>query len=149
MKRKAATIAALMLAVSALAYPAAAQQGATNPPTNDTLPGQLNPAPDIDADKRATGALADDEECRAEPGDNPSSGATGNAANAGPDSKTTNEDGDASALSDKLQDCGGVLTPPPTGETGIVEPPPDVGETPIIPPGQLPGQQSADPDDDS
>ncbi len=43
-------------------------------------------------------------------------------------------------LSDKLDDCGGVLKPPPTGDQGMAAPAPDEGKTPVIKPGQVPAQ---------
>ena len=45
---------------------------------------------------------------------------------------------DGSRLS--LQDCNGVLKPPPTGDREIEETPPDIGTTPVIPPGAVPQQ---------
>ncbi|PBB24622.1 MULTISPECIES: hypothetical protein [unclassified Mesorhizobium] len=46
-------------------------------------------------------------------------------------------------LSEKLNDCGGVLKPPATGDQGMATPAPDVGKTPVIKPGQVPAQPQA------
>ncbi|MGX7873699.1 hypothetical protein ACVDG5_013875 [Mesorhizobium sp. ORM6] len=43
-------------------------------------------------------------------------------------------------LSEKLNDCGGVLKPPAIGDQGMAAPAPDVGKTPIIKPGEVPAQ---------
>lgn len=43
-------------------------------------------------------------------------------------------------LSEKLNDCGGVLKPPATGDQGMAAPAPDQGNTPVIKPGQVPAQ---------
>jgi hypothetical protein len=43
-------------------------------------------------------------------------------------------------LTDKLNDCGGVLKPPATGDQGMAAPAPDEGKTPVIKPGQVPAQ---------
>ncbi|MBZ9670743.1 hypothetical protein LB543_13835 [Mesorhizobium sp. ESP7-2] len=43
-------------------------------------------------------------------------------------------------LSEKLNDCGGVLKPPATGDQGMAAPAPDEGKTPIIKPGEVPPQ---------
>lgn len=40
-----------------------------------------------------------------------------------------------------LEDCRGVLKPPPTGDREITEEPPDVGRTPTIRPDDLPETQ--------
>jgi hypothetical protein len=48
------------------------------------------------------------------------------------------------SLTDRLDDCNGVLKPPIVGDPGIVQQAPDVGEMPVIPPGSLPQQQSQD-----
>jgi hypothetical protein len=45
------------------------------------------------------------------------------------------------SLTETLDDCNGVLTPPAIGDSEISEPPPDAGETPIIRPGEIPQQQ--------
>ncbi|WP_416357186.1 hypothetical protein ACLNGM_03390 [Aureimonas phyllosphaerae] len=49
---------------------------------------------------------------------------------------------DGQTLSGQLADCGGVLTPPPTGTSGIEAPvpDPDPGTTPVIPPSVVPDQ---------
>ncbi|CAN7667359.1 hypothetical protein LJR231_005293 [Phyllobacterium sp. LjRoot231] len=39
-----------------------------------------------------------------------------------------------------LQRCKGILIPPPTGDSEMVEPAPDVGTTPVIPPDTVPDQ---------
>jgi hypothetical protein len=44
-------------------------------------------------------------------------------------------------LSERLDDCQGVLKPPLVGDSEIVEPAPQLGETPIIRPGELPLRQ--------
>ncbi|WP_342585785.1 hypothetical protein [Sinorhizobium alkalisoli] len=49
---------------------------------------------------------------------------------------------DERTLSEKLDDCNGVLKPPKVGDTELVEPAPDVGKTRVIRPGELPAQQS-------
>lgn len=53
---------------------------------------------------------------------------------------------DGQTLSGQLADCGGVLTPPDTGLSGIQAPvpAPDPGTTPVIPPDAVP-PQPADP----
>jgi hypothetical protein len=138
--------AALVLTVSALAFPAAAQQAAPD----DAMPGpsqtdKIRPVPP-DADQ--TGSIGQDDACQAQPQDNPSNGQTGAAdanANKNDGADTSAGSGETAALSDKLDRCGGVLKPPPTGQTGMVEPAPDVGRTPVIPPEQLPEQQPAQP----
>ncbi|QKC99603.1 hypothetical protein [Mesorhizobium sp. NZP2298] len=43
-------------------------------------------------------------------------------------------------LTEKLNDCGGVLKPPATGDQGMAAPAPDEGKTPVIKPGQVPAQ---------
>ncbi|BAV46452.1 hypothetical protein MesoLj113a_34570 [Mesorhizobium sp. 113-1-2] len=43
-------------------------------------------------------------------------------------------------LSEKLNDCGGVLKPPATGDQGMAAPAPDQGKTPVIKPGEVPAQ---------
>lgn len=43
-------------------------------------------------------------------------------------------------LTSKLNDCGGVLKPPPTGDQGMAAPAPDEGKTPVIKPGEVPPQ---------
>jgi hypothetical protein len=44
-------------------------------------------------------------------------------------------------LTEKLDDCDGVLKPPTVGDTEMVEPALDVGRTPVIRPDELPEQQ--------
>lgn len=46
-------------------------------------------------------------------------------------------------LTDKLNDCGGVLKPPPTGDQEMTAPAPDQGKTPVIKPGEVPAQPPA------
>ncbi|MBZ9797774.1 hypothetical protein [Mesorhizobium sp. ES1-4] len=43
-------------------------------------------------------------------------------------------------LSEKLNDCGGVLKPPAIGDQGMAAPAPDEGKTPVIKPGEVPAQ---------
>lgn len=43
-------------------------------------------------------------------------------------------------LSETLDDCGGVLKPPATGDQGMTTPPPAEGNTPVIKPGEVPAQ---------
>lgn len=43
-------------------------------------------------------------------------------------------------LTEKLNDCGGVLKPPATGDQGMAAPAPDEGNTPVIKPGEVPAQ---------
>jgi hypothetical protein len=43
-------------------------------------------------------------------------------------------------LTEKLNDCGGVLKPPATGDQGMAAPAPDEGKTPVIKPGEVPVQ---------
>lgn len=51
------------------------------------------------------------------------------------------EEAGPDTLSKKLDDCNGVLKPPPTGDSEIAEPPPEGGRTPVIRPEDLPQQQ--------
>ena len=46
-------------------------------------------------------------------------------------------------LTEKLNDCGGVLKPPATGDQGMAAPAPDEGKTPVIKPGEVPAQPPA------
>ncbi|WP_214470042.1 hypothetical protein [Mesorhizobium sp. dw_380] len=46
-------------------------------------------------------------------------------------------------LTEKLNECGGVLKPPPTGDQGMAAPAPDDGKTPVIKPGEIPVQPPA------
>jgi hypothetical protein len=39
-----------------------------------------------------------------------------------------------------LEQCKGVLKPPPTGDSEMVAPAPNLGTTPVIPPGAMPDQ---------
>lgn len=41
---------------------------------------------------------------------------------------------------DKINDCGGVLKPPATGDEGIAAPAPAEGKTPVIKPDEVPVQ---------
>ncbi|MDX3924337.1 MAG: hypothetical protein QHC90_00845 [Shinella sp.] len=50
-------------------------------------------------------------------------------------------------LTRKLDDCNGVLKPPPTGDPEMVEPGPDTGETPVIKPGEV--HPDANPENES
>lgn len=50
---------------------------------------------------------------------------------------------DSGNLTEKLNDCGGVLKPPATGDQGMATPAPDEGKTPVIKPGQVPPQPPA------
>lgn len=38
----------------------------------------------------------------------------------------------------RLEDCNGVLKPPPVGDPDLVRPAPDAGNMPVIPPSALP-----------
>lgn len=52
------------------------------------------------------------------------------------------ENGNPQQPSDQqLEDCRGVLTPPPTGDTDMTAPPPEGGKTPVITPPEVPEQQ--------
>ncbi|OLP58631.1 hypothetical protein BJF93_17485 [Xaviernesmea oryzae] len=44
----------------------------------------------------------------------------------------------SASLTERLDNCNGVLAPPATGDGGLVAPAPNAGETPVIKPGQLP-----------
>jgi hypothetical protein len=59
-------------------------------------------------------------------------------------STTDNKQGTAHSAADsgKLADCGGVLQPPTTGDSGMVSPAPSVGNTPVIPPSAVPNGQN-------
>ena len=50
---------------------------------------------------------------------------------------------DSGNLTEKLNDCGGVLKPPATGDQGMATPAPDEGKTPVIKPGEVPPQPPA------
>ncbi|MBZ9807389.1 MULTISPECIES: hypothetical protein [unclassified Mesorhizobium] len=43
-------------------------------------------------------------------------------------------------LTETLNDCGGVLKPPPTGDQGMAAPAPNEGKTPVIKPDEVPPQ---------
>ncbi|MDX8526339.1 hypothetical protein RFM68_17705 [Mesorhizobium sp. MSK_1335] len=49
---------------------------------------------------------------------------------------------DTDELSEKLNNCGGVLKPPPTGDQNAKTPPPTGSDMPVIKPGQVPPQNS-------
>ncbi|MER9328162.1 hypothetical protein [Mesorhizobium sp. M0488] len=58
-----------------------------------------------------------------------------------PDAKQQPQNGNlADNLTETLDECGGVLKPPPTGDQGMAAPAPDVGKTPVIKPGEVPPQ---------
>lgn len=77
---------------------------------------------------------AADENCRAAPDDN-----------SGTENGTPGADADPQQpLSQRLEDCRGVLEPPPTGDTDMTEPPPEGGKTPVITPPDVPAQPPAD-----
>ncbi len=52
--------------------------------------------------------------------------------------QTSTPDGNPSQ---KLSDCGGVLKPPPVGDSKMEKPAPQVGNTPVIKPGDQPKEQ--------
>ncbi len=52
--------------------------------------------------------------------------------------QTSTPDGNPSQ---KLSDCGGVLKPPPVGDSKMEKPTPQVGNTPVIKPGDQPKEQ--------
>lgn len=70
-----------------------------------------------------------DDRCGVVPGDE----------NRSPDAERET-DGAEKSLSEVLEDCNGILDPPPVGDSEIVEPPPETGETPVIRPDDLPIQ---------
>ncbi|MCO6051177.1 hypothetical protein NGM99_15435 [Mesorhizobium sp. RP14(2022)] len=43
-------------------------------------------------------------------------------------------------LTQTLNNCGSVLQPPPTGDSGVTQPIPDTGEMPVVPPSAVPAQ---------
>ena len=43
-------------------------------------------------------------------------------------------------LTQTLNNCNGVLQPPPTGDPAMTQPAPDTGETPVVPPSDVPAQ---------
>ncbi len=66
----------------------------------------------------------------------------GGAADAQPPSGDAASPNDRNtSLSETLDRCGGVLSPPAVGDPEMVEPAPDQGETPIIPPSSVPEAQ--------
>ena len=73
----------------------------------------------------------DSERCTASPADQNNQSATGDAGKAATDG----------SLSQKMDDCHGVLKPPPTGDSEFSQPAPEEGKTPVIRPDNLPGQQ--------
>ena len=58
--------------------------------------------------------------------------------------QTQTEEDDATAtkrsLTETLDECNGILIPPPTGDEEVTEPAPNVGETPVIRPDEIPEQ---------
>lgn len=50
------------------------------------------------------------------------------------------ENGRDDSTTEKLAPCGGVLKPPPTGDSEMTVPAPDEGKTPVIKPGEVPAQ---------
>lgn len=52
----------------------------------------------------------------------------------------SSETGTGTNLTEKLDNCNGVLKPPPTGDAELTEPAPDQGKTPVIKPGEVPPQ---------
>lgn len=53
----------------------------------------------------------------------------------------TQEPGKGRELTEQLNDCRGVLTPPRTGDNEIATPPPKTGTMPVIRPDAVPEQQ--------
>ena len=45
---------------------------------------------------------------------------------------------DEESMSETLEDCQGVLKPPRTGDSELIEPAPDIGKTPFIRPHEIP-----------
>lgn len=66
----------------------------------------------------------DDNKCQVQP--EPGQGADGSP--------------DTESLAEVLDECNGVLQPPPTGDGELTIPAPDAGETPVIRPGEIPEQ---------
>ena len=60
----------------------------------------------------------------------------------GTDAETDSSDAPDSNLTEQLEECDGVLKPPPVGDSEFTEPAPPVGETPVIEPEDLPPQNS-------
>lgn len=54
--------------------------------------------------------------------------------------KPSTTSGGNGGLTGKLEPCGGVLQPPPTGDQGMAQPAPNEGRTPVIRPGEVPAQ---------
>jgi hypothetical protein len=71
--------------------------------------------------------------CQAQPDQNKNSG--NNAGQTGEQRPPA-----GGSLTQKLDPCDGVLTPPPTGDSGMTEPAPNQGKTPVIKPGEVPQQ---------
>ncbi|MBY5444885.1 hypothetical protein HFO93_15620 [Rhizobium leguminosarum] len=74
---------------------------------------------------------AGSERCTASPADQNNQSAAEDAGKAAKDG----------SLSQKMDDCNGVLKPPPTGDSDFSKPAPEEGKTPVIRPDDLPGQQ--------
>lgn len=70
--------------------------------------------------------------CQAEPGRNGNGGAD--------NGRSGEQEPPPGDLTKTLDPCGGVLKPPPTGDSGLTTPAPDQGNTPVIKPGELPPQ---------
>lgn len=68
--------------------------------------------------------------CQAQPQEN----AQQNGQDKQPESK------DNGSTAQKLAPCGGVLTPPPTGDSEMTAPAPGEGKTPVLKPGEVPAQ---------
>jgi hypothetical protein len=73
----------------------------------------------------------DSEHCTASPADQDNQSSTGDTGKAAKDG----------SLSQKMDDCNGVLKPAPTGDSDFSRPAPEEGRTPVIRPDNLPGQQ--------
>ncbi|MBI2255324.1 MAG: hypothetical protein HYU58_11940 [Proteobacteria bacterium] len=71
------------------------------------------------------------EKCRAAPDENGNAEPSGDAA------------GQQTPLTQTLEECRGVLKPPPTGDTDMTAPPPEGGKTPMIKPPDIPEQPPA------
>ena len=54
--------------------------------------------------------------------------------------KSKESDGSTGSITKKLDNCGGVLSPPDVNDKGLVKPAPDTGAMPVIKPGQVPQQ---------
>lgn len=55
-----------------------------------------------------------------------------------PSGTTPNANPGSGSLTEKLDDCNGVLKPPSVGDGEIVEPAPQAGQMPVIKPNDLP-----------